>query len=314
MTETAFIFPGQGSQTVGMLQELARDFPRINATFEEAGEVLGLDLLKLVREGPAERLAQTEFTQPVMLAASVALWRVWCDEGGAPPAAVAGHSLGEYSALVAADVLDFPDAVALVRKRGQFMQAAVPLGEGGMAAILGLEDAVVEQVCAEISEQAGGGAGLVEPANYNAPGQLVIAGHRKALELALAALKEKGARRALLLDVSAPFHCSLMAPAARQLRELLDALTFRPPQLLLVQNVDAAPTAAPDAIRDKLLAQLSGAVLWSGCIATLKAEGITKMVECGPGRVLSGLCRRTAPDIETVALNTRDAFPFPAGG
>ena len=304
MMDTAFIFPGQGSQEPGMLQDMAEEFPRIRATFDEASEALGYDLHQLVMEGPAEKLNQTEFTQPALLTASLAVWRVWRDEGGDMPFAVAGHSLGEYSALVAAGVLEFRDAVLLVQKRGQFMQAAVPLGEGGMAAILGLPDEVVEEVCAEQSRP----GELVEPANYNAPGQLVISGHKPALERALVALKERGARRALPLDVSAPFHSELMAPAAEKMRAPLNEVTFRPPEMKLVQNVDAELHHEPEDIREQLVAQMMQAVLWTGCIGRLMAEGVTNLVECGPGRVLSGLNKRIAKELSATAMNSRDSL------
>ena len=304
MAETAFVFPGQGSQQVGMLQDLQQEFPRVRSTFEEASEVLGYDLLKLVREGPAEQLGKTEFTQPALLSASVALWRVWCDEGGSRPFAVAGHSLGEYSALVAAGVLSFSDGVALVRKRGQFMQAAVPLGQGGMAAIMGLDDVLVAEVCAEESD----GSQLVQPANYNAPGQLVIAGHRTALGRAVESLKSRGARRALMLEVSAPFHSQLMVPAAQRMRELLAAVEFKVPQMALVQNADGDIHQDPAAIRDNLVKQMSQAVLWTRCVRKLVAEGVTRTVECGPGKVLSGLNKRIDRALETVTINSTESL------
>ena len=267
-----------------MLADSAAD---VATYFERASGVLGYDLWQLVQEGPADRLNQTEFTQPALLTASVALYEV-ARAGGLPaPAAVAGHSLGEYSALVAAGVLSLEDAVGLVQQRGQFMQTAVPVGEGGMAAVLGLDDGDVRAVC-----EAASGDGVVEAANYNAPGQVVIAGQSDALAKAIEACKEAGARRAMPLAVSAPFHSSLMKPAAEKMAEALAAASFSAPAIPVVQNVDATFCDDPGQIRENLVRQMYSAVLWTDCVGTIKGAGIETLVECGPGKVLAGLAKR----------------------
>lgn len=287
MTKLAYVFPGQGSQEVGMLQDVA---DAVAPTFAEASDTLGYDLWGLVSNGPEEQLNQTEFTQPALLTASVALYRLALAQGADKPDIVAGHSLGEYSALVAADVISFADAVELVQKRGQFMQSAVPVGEGGMAAVLGLSDAEVKDVCAAASEPDAGE--IVQAANFNAPGQVVIAGKNAALERAIEGCKEAGARRAMALAVSAPFHSTLMMPAAEEMEKALAEVAFHQPAIKLMQNVDAAVHEDPAIIRSNLVKQMSGAVLWTATVENMKAMGVETMVECGPGKVLTGLAKR----------------------
>lgn len=284
----AFVFPGQGSQAVGMLNAFA-DNPVVRATLEEASAALGQDIGKLIAEGPAEELNLTTNTQPVMLTAAVAVYRAWLDAGGPAPALVAGHSLGEYSALVAAGVIPFADAVPLVRFRAQAMQEAVPVGEGGMAAILGLSDDDVRAACAEA---AAAGAGVVEAVNFNAPSQVVIAGHKGAVEKACEIAKGKGAKRALPLPVSAPFHSSLLKPASDRLRERMAGLTFAAPSIPLVNNVDVAIVSDPAQIKDALVRQAAAPVRWVECIQKMAGEGITHVIECGPGKVLAGMTKR----------------------
>ena len=280
-----FLFPGQGAQHVGMAQDVAERCAATKERLDEASEALGFDLAAIVREGPADRLGSTEITQPALLAVSVALLDAWRALGGASPAMAAGHSLGEYSALVAAGVLDFDAAVRLVHERGRLMQQASPAGEGAMAAILGLDDDQVAACCA-------GAEGVASPANYNSPGQIVIAGAATAVAQAIAACQAAGARRAVRLDVSVPSHCALMAPASERLAALLEETRFHEPRLPVVQNVDAA--IAPDAatIRANLLRQLVSPVRWAASVATMAASGIERFVECGPGNVLAGLGRR----------------------
>lgn len=296
-----FVFPGQGSQSVGMLADLAEAFPQVRDHFERAGDAIGRPLWRIVAEGPDEDLIRTEITQPALLTAGVALWSIWRDEGGAMPVCVAGHSLGEYSALVCAGALDFNDAVRLVHRRGQLMQAAVPQGEGAMAAVLGLDDAAVEQACAEVD-------GVVSAANYNAPGQVVIAGTVAAVEAAVARCQAAGARRATLLPVSGPFHCALMKPAQDAFAADLDAVSLAPPSIPVVQNVDAAVTDDVSVIRRKLLEQISQPVLWTACVEAMAARGVTRLVECGPGRVLSGLIKRIDKSLTTDPLGTLDGM------
>jgi len=287
----AFVFPGQGSQSVGMLAELATADPSVRATFDEAAGVLGYDLWKLVSAGPAEELNQTARTQPALLAAGVATWRAWRARGGAEPATVSGHSLGEFTALVCAGSLDFRAAVGLVRFRGEVMQEAVPAGTGAMAAILGLEDAEVEAACREAA--AGGGAGsVVEAANFNSPGQVVIAGETAAVERAIAAAKARGAKRAVMLPVSVPSHTSLMRGAAERLRGRLSATEVRPPRIRYVSAVDAAAHTEPQEIRELLVRQLSSPVRWTQTVWAIIETGVEEIIECGPGRVLTGLNRR----------------------
>ncbi|WP_343655245.1 ACP S-malonyltransferase [Cupriavidus sp.] len=284
----AFVFPGQGSQSVGMLNAFA-DNPIVRATLEEASTALGQDIGKLIAEGPAEDLNLTTNTQPVMLTAAVAVYRAWLDAGGPAPALVAGHSLGEYSALVAAGVIPFADAVPLVRFRAQAMQEAVPVGEGGMAAILGLSDDDVRAACAEA---AAAGAGVVEAVNFNAPAQVVIAGNKGAVEKACEIAKAKGAKRALPLPVSAPFHSSLLKPASDRLRERMAGLAFSAPAIPLVNNVDVAIVNDPAQIKDALVRQAAAPVRWVECVQKMAAEGVTHVIECGPGKVLAGMTKR----------------------
>ena len=284
----AFVFPGQGSQSVGMLNAFA-DNPVVRATLEEASTALGQDIGKMIAEGPAEELNLTTNTQPVMLTAAVAVYRAWLDAGGPAPALVAGHSLGEYSALVAAGVIPFADAVPLVRFRAQAMQEAVPVGEGGMAAILGLSDDDVRAACAEATAA---GAGVVEAVNFNAPAQVVIAGHKGAVEKACEIAKGKGAKRALPLPVSAPFHSSLLKPASDRLRERMAGLAFSAPSIPLVNNVDVAIVNDPAQIKDALVRQAAAPVRWVECVQKMAAEGVTHVIECGPGKVLAGMTKR----------------------
>lgn len=282
----SFVFPGQGSQSVGMLNAFA-DNPVVRATLQEASDALGQDLARLIAEGPAEELNLTTNTQPVMLTAAVAIYRAWREAGGPAPALVAGHSLGEYSALVAAGVIPFADAVPLVRFRAQAMQEAVPVGEGGMAAILGLSDDDVRAACAEASA-----AGVVEAVNFNAPAQVVIAGAKAGVEKACEIAKAKGAKRALPLPVSAPFHSSLLKPASDRLRERMAGLTFSAPSIPLINNVDVAIVSDPEAIKDALVRQAAAPVRWVESVQKMAADGITHVIECGPGKVLAGLTKR----------------------
>ncbi|SDD54893.1 ACP S-malonyltransferase [Paraburkholderia lycopersici] len=283
----AFVFPGQGSQAVGMLDAFAEN-AIVRETLQEASDALNQDLGKLIAEGPADELNLTTNTQPVMLSAAYAVYRAWQRAGGAAPAIVAGHSLGEYTALVAAGVLAFRDAVPLVRFRAQAMQSAVPVGEGGMAAVLGLDDDTVRAVCAEASAA----GGVVEAVNFNAPAQVVIAGHKGAVEKACEVAKAKGAKRALPLPVSAPFHSSLLKPASDQLREYLANVTLNAPQIPVVNNVDVAFETDPARIRDALVRQAAGPVRWVECVKAIAAQDVTHVIECGPGKVLAGLTKR----------------------
>ncbi|ASV98548.1 ACP S-malonyltransferase [Paraburkholderia aromaticivorans] len=282
----AFVFPGQGSQSVGMLNAFA-DHAVVRETIQEASDALNQDLGKLIAEGPAEDLNLTTNTQPVMLTASYAMYRAWLQAGGPKPAILAGHSLGEYTALVAAGAIAFRDAVPLVRFRAQAMQTAVPVGEGGMAAILGLDDDTVRAVCAEASV-----AGVVEAVNFNAPAQVVIAGHKAAVEKACEVAKAKGAKRALPLPVSAPFHSSLLKPASDQLREYLASVDVQVPAIPVVNNVDVAVVNEPAGIKDALVRQAAGAVRWVEGVQAMSAQGVTHVIECGPGKVLAGLTKR----------------------
>ena len=284
----AFVFPGQGSQSVGMLNSIA-ERAEVRATLQEASEALGEDIAKLIAEGPAEALSLTTNTQPVMLAAGVAFFRAWLAAGGALPKVMAGHSLGEYSALVAAGVITFKDAVPLVRFRAEAMQNAVPVGTGGMAAILGLEDAKVIEVCAEASAASGG---VVEAVNFNAPGQVVIAGASDAVSKACELLKAAGAKRALPLPVSAPFHSSLLQPASEKLKTYLADIEFKAPTISVINNVDVAILNDPNAIKDALVRQAAKPVRWHETIQTMADQGIVQAVECGPGKVLAGLTKR----------------------
>ena len=283
----AFVFPGQGSQSVGMLADLAAAEPQVRATFEEASHVLGYDLWQLVAEGPADALNATERTQPAMLSAGVATWRVWNARGGALPAVLSGHSLGEFTALVCAQALKFPAAVELVRYRGELMQQAVPAGSGAMAAILGLEDAQIEAACAEAAQGA-----IVEPANFNSPGQVVIAGDAVAVARAIEAARARGAKRAVLLPVSVPAHSSLMRAAAQRLGERLGALELARPKIRYVSAVDAAAHEEPEDIRALLVRQLSSPVRWTDTLRAVSVAPIAQVIECGPGKVLTALNRR----------------------
>jgi [acyl-carrier-protein] S-malonyltransferase len=296
MNSLAFVFPGQGSQFVGMLGE---DQPVVAGIFDEASSVLGYDLWELVQIGPVEKLNQTEFTQPALLTASVALWRMAQDRGIELPGVVAGHSLGEYSALVAAGVISFPDAVSLVQKRGRLMQTAVPNGEGSMAAVIGLPGDVVSEICDRLSTD-----GVVEAANFNSAAQVVIAGQNKALEAAIEACKEAGAKRVIPLDVSAPFHCSLMQPAAEKMRLALAEVTFNSPQLKVIQNVNALYCDDTELIRDNLVGQMYSAVRWTDTINKMTGNGVMRVVECGPGKVLSGLNRRIDKSLASFNINS----------
>ncbi|MEO0314758.1 MAG: malonyl CoA-[acyl-carrier-protein] transacylase protein [Pseudomonadota bacterium] len=286
MTSFAFVFPGQGSQAIGMLNGFA-DNTAVRDTIAEASDALQFDLAKLIAEGPKEALDLTTNTQPVMLACAVAFYRAWLAAGGKPPQLVAGHSLGEYSALVAAGVIQFKDAVPMVRFRAQAMQEAVPVGQGGMAAILGLSDDDVRAAC----DQAAQGE-VVEPVNFNAPAQVVIAGHKAAVERACEAAKAKGAKRALPLPVSAPFHSSLLKPASDRLRDYLANVEFSAPQIQLINNVDVAIVEDPSGIRDALVRQAASPVRWVESVQKMASLGITQLIECGPGKVLTGLAKR----------------------
>ncbi len=299
----ALVFPGQGSQSLGMLAELSELHPLIRDTFAEASDGAATDLWALSQSGPEEMLNRTEYTQPALLAAGVAVWRLWQAQGGAQPAQLSGHSLGEYTALVAAGALSLKDAAHLVRLRGQFMQDAAPAGTGAMAAVLGAEDALVQEVCAAVS-----GKEVVVPANYNSPGQIVIGGHAAAVDAALVLLAERGVRKAVKLAVSVPSHTPLMRDAANRLGEAMAGLNWHPPKLPVVQNVDAQAHAGLDAIRDALVRQLYLPVQWTGCVQALAARGATRVAECGPGKVLSGLVKRIDKSLDARPLGTVGDF------
>lgn len=299
----AFVFPGQGSQAVGMLADIGAAESIVLDTFTEASDALGYDVWALSQQGPAEVLNQTDKTQPAILTASIALWRLWIAKSAAQPAYVAGHSLGEYSALVAADSLSLVDAVRLVERRGQLMQAAVPTGTGGMAAILGLDDADVQAACAEAAQ-----GEVVSAVNFNAPGQVVIAGAAAAVERAIVACKARGAKRAIALPVSVPSHCALMQPAAEQFAQSLAAIKWQQPKIALVQNVTAEVVTDLAVLEQNLLAQLYSPVRWVESMVCLAAQGVTDVVECGPGKVLSGLNKRCIKGVNTYSLDSPEAF------
>ncbi|RTL47724.1 MAG: [acyl-carrier-protein] S-malonyltransferase [Rhodocyclaceae bacterium] len=301
----ALVFPGQGSQSLGMMNAYG-DSAVVRNTFDEASAALGRDLWQLVAEGPAEALNQTVNTQPLMLTAGIAVYRLWQEKGGPLPAMVAGHSLGEYSALVAAGVLSLTDAVPLVELRAKAMQEAVPAGEGAMAAILGLEAEAIKVVCAESAQ-----GQVVEAVNFNAPEQTVIAGHAAAVQRAADGCKAKGAKRAVMLPVSAPFHCALMQPAAEKLQARLAELTFSAPQIAVVNNVDVAVVSDPSQIKDALARQAAGPVRWVEIMRAMQAAGVTQVLECGPGKVLSGVAKRCADGI--VGLSMADLAGLEAG-
>ncbi|GAB2181608.1 ACP S-malonyltransferase [Denitratisoma sp. agr-D3] len=292
----ALVFPGQGSQSLGMMNAYG-DSAVVRKTFDEASAALGRDLWQLVAEGPAEALNQTVNTQPLMLTAGIAVYRLWQEKGGPVPAMVAGHSLGEYSALVAAEVLSLADAVPLVELRAKAMQEAVPAGEGAMAAILGLDPEVIKAVCAESAQ-----GQVVEAVNFNAPEQTVIAGHAAAVQRAADGCKAKGAKRAVMLPVSAPFHCALMQPAAEKLKARLAELTFNAPKIAVVNNIDVAVENDPARIKDALARQAAGPVRWVEIMRHMQAAGITQVLECGPGKVLSGVAKRCADGIVGLAM------------
>ncbi|HEY4316216.1 MAG TPA: ACP S-malonyltransferase [Herbaspirillum sp.] len=302
MTTFAFVFPGQGSQAIGMLNGFA-DNAVVRDTVAEASDVLQFDLAKLIAEGPKEALDLTTNTQPVMLTAAVATYRAWLAAGGKLPALVAGHSLGEYSALVAAGVVSFRDALPLVRFRAQAMQEAVPVGQGGMAAILGLSDQDVRDACAEAAQ-----GQVVEAVNFNAPAQVVIAGHKDAVQRACEAAKAKGAKRALVLPVSAPFHSSLLRPASDRLRTYMNDVAFNTPNLTLINNVDVAVATDPAAIKDALVRQAASAVRWVETVQKMAGEGVTHIIECGPGKVLAGLTKRINADLTGEAIVDQESL------
>lgn len=287
----AFVFPGQGSQSVGMMSAMAAVYPQVKQTFQQASEVLGLDLWRLVEQGPEVDLNQTENTQPAMLAAGVAIWRLWCENTATRPAWMAGHSLGEYTALVCSEALKFEDAIKLVAERGRLMQAAVPAGVGAMAAILGLQDHEVVNACVEAAQ-----GEIVAAANFNAPGQVVIAGDTAAVDRAIELMKALGAKRAIKLPVSVPSHCKLMESAADKLDELLQNIPVEMPKMTLMHNADVKSHGSPEVIRHALKEQLFNPVRWVECVKFMREQSVAGFVECGPGKVLMGLNKRIAPD------------------
>lgn len=301
--QLAFVFPGQGSQSMGMLAELAALHPVVEETFREASDGAGVDLWSLSQGGPEEMLNRTEYTQPALLAAGVAVWRAWVRHDGASPQVLAGHSLGEYSALVAADALSLHDAAQLVRIRGQLMQGAAPAGTGAMAAVLGAEESLVQQVCEEASQ-----GQVVVPANFNSPGQVVIGGDADAVDRALAILADRGVRKAVKLAVSVPSHTPLMREAANRLSETMAGLQWKTPSIPVVQNVDAEVHDGVQSIRDALVRQLYLPVQWTGCVQALVERGATRIAECGPGKVLTGLARRIDKSLDARALGTPAEF------
>lgn len=289
-----FVFPGQGSQSVGMLKDLAADFGEVKSTFDEASDALDLDLWALTQDGPEDALNQTQNTQPAMLAAGVAVWRVWQRQDGLAPTIMAGHSLGEYTALVCAEAIQFIDAITLVASRGRFMQEAVPAGQGAMAAIIGLDNDAVTAVCHKAAE-----GDVLTPVNYNAPGQVVIAGSKEAVDRALLVSKEAGAKRALPLPVSVPSHCALMHPAAERMKELLATIEIATPNIPVLHNVNVALETDADGIRSALVSQIESPVQWVNTIEKIVGDGTSTFVECGPGKVLAGLNRRINKNTKT---------------
>ena len=299
----AFVFPGQGSQSEGMLSALAAEFGEVEETFREASEVLGYDLWDIVQNGPAEKLNSTDITQPAMLAAGVAVWRVWQAKGGAQPAVLAGHSLGEYTALVCGGSLAFTDAIKLVAERGRLMQQAVPAGTGAMAAVLGLDDDAVRQACCDAAD-----GEVLEAVNFNSPGQVVVAGHKAAVERVVDLAKERGAKRALVLPVSVPSHCALMKPAADQLATVLQDVAIQAPTIPVINNADVASPNEPDAIRDALVRQLYSPVRWVETIQKMAGDGVHRLIECGPGKVLAGLNKRIERKMAAQAVFDPDSL------
>lgn len=304
----AFIFPGQGSQSVGMMSAMAEQYSEVERFYRKASDVLGYDLWQIVANGPADELNQTHITQPAMLTAGVATWEIWRAQGGAQPEIMAGHSLGEYSALVCAGALSFEDAVALVAERGKLMQEAVPAGAGGMAAILGLEDERVREVCAAAAQ-----GDVVQAVNFNSPGQVVIAGSREAVERAIGLAKEAGAKRALPLPVSVPSHCELMKPAAEKLAARLQEIAVSAPAIPVLHNFDVQPHADADSIRNALTMQLSSPVRWVETIQAISAQGIDRLIECGPGKVLAGLNKRIDRNMTATAVVDPDSLKLALG-
>ncbi len=300
MSKTAFVFPGQGSQVLGMSAALAERFALVRDLYAVASDALGLDLWALTQEGPIEQLSQTEHTQPALLTAGVAAYRCWLEAGGKAPAMMAGHSLGEYTALTCAGALEFADAVALVRDRGRYMQAAVPAGEGGMAAILGLDDVQVRTICDQVSTP----SAVVQAVNFNAPGQVVIAGSNAAVSAAIEALKAAGAKRAMALPVSIPAHSSLMTPAAQQLRERIATIAVNLPIIPVIHNCNLEIANDPEQVRNNLVQQLDSPVRWVESIEKMTAGGITQFVESGPGKVLCGMVKRIAKEADAAAIDT----------
>ena len=298
MTDFAMVFPGQGSQAIGMLAELAEHYPIVTETFAQASDVLGYSLWDLVQNGPEEELNKTWKTQPALLAASVAIWRVWQEKQGKMPQMMAGHSLGEYSALVCAGVIDFAAAIKLVELRGQLMQEAVPAGAGAMYAIIGLDNDAIAKACEEAAQ-----GQVVSPVNFNSPGQVVIAGNKEAVERAGALCKEAGAKRALPLAVSVPSHCALMKPAADKLAVALQEIEFKQPEIQVVNNVDVKAQTDANAIRDALVRQLYNPVRWTETVEFIADKGITQLLEIGPGKVLTGLTKRISKEMNAAAVN-----------
>jgi len=298
-----FVFPGQGSQKIGMLADIAARDGLVTETFAEASEALGYDLWALAQQGEPEAINQTEVTQPLLLTASVALWKLWLARDGARPSIMAGHSLGEWSALVCADVLEFSDAVRMVRNRGKYMQSAVPPGKGSMAAIIGLDDDAVRTACEQSAS-----VGVVVPVNFNSVGQVVIAGETAAVERAMSACQEAGARRAALLPVSAPFHTELMQPAAERLAEDLSAVHFNAPTTPILHNVTVEEQLDPALIRSQMIEQITAPVPWVSTVTALKERGVSQLIECGPGKVLGGLIKRIDREMTTQSIDTPESF------